>query len=424
MALSGEDLACMLADARQRTLSLITDLSDAQLMGPCLAIVNPLLWEIGHVAWFQERWVLRHLRGAAPVRGDGDRLYNSAQVAHTTRWDLPLPDRADTLKYMQEVLDRALERLGPKPRAEETYFYLLALYHEDMHAEAFVYTRQTLGYPAPNGAPVSASQDDGPWSGDVEVPAGTLWLGSFPGTAFVFDNEKWAHPVNVAAFHMARSPVTNGEFACFVQDGGYLRRELWNDEGWTWREQAGAEGPVYWQKDGRGRWLRRSYDQIVPLRDHLPVLHVNWHEANAYCRWAGRRLPTEAEWELAAAGPGQSKSTFPWGDWAPQPRQASLDLRTSGPIPVNACPAGDSPQGARQLVGNVWEWTSSTFEPYPGFSPDPYQEYSEPWFGTRRVLRGGCFATRSRLIRNNYRNFYTPDRRDVLAGFRTCAIHR
>jgi iron(II)-dependent oxidoreductase len=423
MAPSGENLAGMLTDARQRTLSLIADLSDAQLLGTYLSIVNPLLWEIGHVAWFQERWVLRHLQGAAPILADGDRLYDSAQVAHQTRWDLPLPSRAETLRYMQEVLDRSLERLSPQPSEDDSYFYQLALFHEDMHTEAFVYTRQTLGYPPPGVVQTKASSP-GPWTGDVEVAADTCWLGSTRDTAFVFDNEKWAHPVPVAAFHMARAPVTNGEFARFVEDAGYQRRELWSKEGWSWRERASAEHPVYWSKAGKAAWQCRVYDLTVALDEHLPVLHVNWHEASAYCLWAGRRLPTEAEWELAVAGPGPAKRLYPWGEALPQPDRANLDLLRVGPLPVNACPEGDSPQGFRQMLGNVWEWTACTFSPYPGFSADPYKEYSQPWFGTHKVLRGGCFATRSRMIRNNYRNFYTPDRRDVLAGFRTCAVSR
>jgi iron(II)-dependent oxidoreductase len=420
MAVTGEELARMLTDARQRTLALVADLTDEQLIGPYLPIVNPLLWEIGHAAWFQERWVLRHLRGAEPIRVDGDRLYDSAKVAHGTRWNLPLPSRAETLRYMQEVLDRSLERLSPHPSSEEAYFYQLALFHEDMHDEAFTYTRQTLGYAAPPGA--APGQGGEPWPGDVAVAGSTFLLGSAPDTPFVFDNEKWAHPVEVAPFHIARAPVTNGEFAQFVVGGGYTRPELWSDPGWAWREAAGAKHPVYWLSDGKDRWLRRCYDRTLPLGDHLPVFHVNGFEAEAFCRWAGRRLPTEAEWELAAADAGTRKRTYPWGNTPPREAQANLDLRRTGPVPVSAFPAGDSAGGCRQMLGNVWEWTATTFGPYPGFSPDPYKEYSEPWFGTHKVLRGGCFATRSRMIRNTYRNFYTPDRRDVLAGFRTCRL--
>jgi iron(II)-dependent oxidoreductase len=224
--------------------------------------------------------------------------------------------------------------------------------------------------------------------------------------------------------------VTQSEFARFVEEGGYQRREWWSEEGWRWREVSGAEQPLYWQREAPGRWLRRAFDRMVPLEPHRPALHVNWHEAEAYCRFAGRRLPTEAEWEMAASaeptadgqGIRERKRRYPWGDAQPTPVLANLDWCAPGCVDVGALPAGDSAFGCRQMVGNVWEWTSSTFLPYPGFVVDPYKEYSEPWFGTRKVLRGGCWATRSRLIRNTWRNFYTPDRRDVWSGFRTCAV--
>jgi iron(II)-dependent oxidoreductase len=419
MTATAQELAAQLRDARARTLSLVSDLSDEQLIGPYLPIVNPLLWEIGHVAWFQERWALRHLRGEPPLFDRADELYESAKVEHASRWHLVLPSRAETLAYMDRVLGRVLALLGEGPVDDRTaYFHRLPLFHEDMHCEAFTYTRQTLGYPPPPGAG-DPPQEGKAYTGDADIPGGTHRLGSERGTTFVFDNEKWAHPVEVLPFRMARAPVTNGEFARFVDDGGYRRRELWGGEGWRWREGAGAEHPVYWQRDGRG-WARKSYDRVVPLGESLPVLHVNWYEAEAYCRWAGRRLPTEAEWEWAACGPG--RRTYPWGDEPPTPERANLDLRCTGPVPVGACAAGGSGHGCRQMLGNVWEWTASTFAPFPGFEADPYKEYSAPWFGTHKVLRGGCFATRGRMIRNAYRNFYTPDRRDVLAGFRTCAL--
>jgi iron(II)-dependent oxidoreductase len=250
-----------------------------------------------------------------------------------------------------------------------------------------------------------------------------LRLGADRDAPFVFDNEKWAHPVEVKRFRIARAPVTNGEFVRFVEDGGYTRRDLWSEAGWAWREGAEATAPLYWRR-GPGGWERRHGDRFGPLGEHLPVIYVCWYEAEAYCRWAVRRLPTEPEWGIAAAGePGSSrKRRYPWGDEPPTPERANLDQRHDGPVAVNACAAGDSAFGCRQMLGNVWEWTADDFLPYPGFSPDPYKEYSAPWFGTHKVLRGGAFATRSRLITNVYRNFYTPDRRDVLAGFRTCSL--
>ncbi|MBI4565520.1 MAG: ergothioneine biosynthesis protein EgtB [Planctomycetes bacterium] len=413
-----------LIEARSRSLDLVADLSDEQLMGPRLAIVNPLRWEIGHLAWFQEKWMLRR-GGGRSVLERADELYDSAAVPHDRRWDLDLPSRHDTLAYMHRVLGLVRDRLDSGPAGDEDlYFLRLVTFHEDMHAEAFLYTRQTLSYPPPGLALAGKSPSGGgPWPGDAAVPGGTIMLGAEPDEPFVFDNEKWAHPVELKPFRIARAAVTNQEFAAFVEDRGYERREIWSEKGWAWRERSGARHPVYWTRGSEGRWLHRRFDRIVPLEPHFPVIHVSWYEAEAYCRWADRRLPTEAEWEAAAAGgePGRRKRRYPWGDAPPGREQANLDGRALRCVPVDACPGGDGVFGCRQLIGNVWEWTAGDFEPYPGFVADPYKEYSKPWFGTHKVLRGGCWATRGRLLRNTWRNFYTPDRRDVFAGFRTCA---
>ncbi|MEK6284354.1 MAG: selenoneine synthase SenA [Acidobacteriota bacterium] len=438
-----------LREARDRTLELVADLSDDQLLGPRLAIVNPLRWEIGHVGWFAEFWCLRHLHGEPPLLAHGDSLYDSARVAHDTRWDLPLPSRAETLAYLKRVLDRVID-LNREPsdkqidRCGQSYFLHLVLFHEQMHAEAIAYTRQTHGYSAPRLSlethlPAETAsrledveQREPEILGDAHIPGGTFLLGDSPGASFQLDNEQSAHEVEVAEFSISRTTTTNGEFLNFVLDGGYLNRDLWSDEGWQWREAAAAEHPVYWQPDSGGRWLRRNFDQLGPLEARLPVVHVNWFEAEAYCRWARRRLPTEAEWEMAAScepardgrGIAARKRAYSWGDESPMPDKANLDWRAMGCVNAVSFPAGDSAFGCRQMIGNVWEWTSTTFAPYPGFAAGPYKEYSEPWFGDQKVLRGGCWATRSLLIRNAYRNFYTPDRRDVWAGFRTCALSK
>jgi iron(II)-dependent oxidoreductase len=416
-------------DARARSLAALAGLDAAQQLGPCLLIVNPPRWELGHVAWFNERWAWRHLRGLPPLRADGDALYDSAKVAHDTRWHLPLPTWAETEAYGRTIVERLVEKLsGHEPDAEERYFHQLAVFHEDMHGEAFLYTRQTLAYTPPAIDPAPPPPVVSRVEGDAKVPGGEFSLGAAPGEAFVFDNEKWAHPVRLEPFRIARRPVTNAEFAAFVADGGYRRPELWAPEGWRWRERVRAEHPVYWREMSSG-WEVRVFDRWHPLPPDHPIIHVNWYEADAYCRWAQRRLPTETEWEAAAAGEpspdGRSlaprKRPYPWGEAPPGVEQANLDACHVGTVSVHAYAAGDSAFGCRQMWGNVWEWTATDFQPYPGFVVDPYREYSAPWFGNHKVLRGGCWATRARLLRNTWRNFYTPDRRDVLAGFRTCA---
>ena len=490
-----EELADLLTEARARTMILIGGLTDEQLMGPRLEIVNPFRWEAGHVAWFHEYFALRKLDpDFAPLIADSDDLYDSSTVAHETRWLMPLPDRAGTYAYMARVHAAMLARLEREPLNDRArYLFRLALLHEDMHGESFASMRQTLGYPTPKIAgPAPHDADAGLHPGDAAVPggifrlgrerggegrqdkrpgadnaAGSLGLGACaPCEPFVFDNEKWAHDISIEPFHIARAPVTNAEFRAFVEDNSYLRRELWSEDGWAWRTLAIAEHPVYWLRDGSDRalgarkpaggWRVRVFDRETELRPHHPVMCVNWHEAEAYCRWAKRRLPTEAEWEAAAAGErpapmigppfraageadaagrlARRKRKYPWGDAAPDlpspaeagfakagQARANLDGHALGPVDVAACASGDSAFGCRQMIGNVWEWTASDFLPYPGFAPDDYADYSEPWFGTRKVLRGGAWATRGRLITPTYRNFFAPERRDVFAGFRTCA---
>jgi gamma-glutamyl hercynylcysteine S-oxide synthase len=418
---SNEQLAKWVVETRARTFALVDDLSDEQLMGPRLPIVNPMLWELGHVAWFQERWVLRR-RGKPSLRPDADSLYDSTAIPHDIRWDLPLPTRAETFAYAASVRDAVADFVAGHLTDEDRYFVEHTTYHEDMHDEAFTYMRQTHGYPAPAWLPRQASLA-GSLAGDVRFHGGRFMLGADPSEPFVFDNEKWAHPVDVSPFSISLAAVTQGDFAEFVDDSGYRSQEFWDEEGWRWREATRLEQPVYWRRDGDA-WTRRDFDTWVALEPHRPVLHVGWHEARAYARWAGRRLPTEAEWEVAASSQPDltgTKRRYPWGN-DPGEVPANLGWKTAGTVEVAAWPDGATPTGCVQLLGNVWEWTESTFRPYPGFKADPYKEYSEPWFETHKVLRGGSWATTARLIRNTWRNFYTPDRRDIFAGFRTCAI--
>ncbi len=422
--LPGEKLQGLIRDARARTLALISDLEDEQLEVPHRPDVNPPRWELGHVAFFFEVFFLRELGRAGSILPNGDAMYDSFHVAHGTRWALPLPDRKGTLAYMDNVLEEVTARLdGGETSARETYLAMLCTLHEDMHGEAFTYTRQTLAYPAPEWEPAPAPAGSGSFEGDVEIPGGRFMLGANDDAPFLFDNEMWAHPVDIDTFRMARAPVTNEAFAAFVDDGGYRRREWWSLEGWIAREESGREHPAYWVGDDNG-WRVRQFDQVVPLPLHAPVIHVSWFEAEAYCNWAGRRLPTEAEWEMAAsAEPGSDrKRRYPWGDAGPTPNLANLDSQRLGVVDVAAFAEGDSAFGCRQMLGNVWEWTASAFYPFLGYIVDyPYREYSAPWFGYQKVLKGGAWATRSRLANITYRNFFLPHRTDVLAGFRTCA---
>jgi iron(II)-dependent oxidoreductase len=424
---SPADLVAQLREVRHRTRRLTEDLSSAELLGPYLEIVNPVLWELGHIAWFHEHWTLRHAAGRAPLIERGDRLWDSSHVAHKTRWHLDLPDRTGTYGYMADVLARQEELLGRGLDEATRYYYDLSIRHEDMHVEALAYMRQTSSNAAPDGLGAAPPPRAGGLPGDVAVPGGSWRLGSTPTEGFIFDNEKWAHETTLEPFRIARAPVTNAEFAAFIEAGGYARRALWSEAGWTWRERRGAERPVYWLPRRDGVWTWRRYRAVEALEPNAAVVFVNWFEADAWCRWAGRRLPSEIEWEAAAVGEpagdrlSDRRRRWPWGEAAPDAARANTDFAQGRTIDVAALPAGDSGFGCRQMIGNVWEWTESDFQPFAGFDADPYEDYSRPWFGSRKVLRGGCWATSARIARPAYRNFFTPDRSDVFAGFRTCA---
>lgn len=427
---SAATLSAWLRQSQALTNTLFSVIDAARLAVPKIPIVNPPLWEIGHVGWFQEFWIHRRGSFEAPSMIPGaDKLYDSARVHHDTRWSLDLPDFDATRRYAKSVLERSLDMLDRGPLTDElAYFAQLAILHQDMHNEAFCTMWQTLGYPMPLPAPARAHEgsDTGPHEGDIEIPSRRLMLGAAPTSGFVFDNEKWGHEVELPEFSIARHAVTNAEFLAFVEDGGYRRRELWSEAGRLMLDDISLSAPRYWLRDG-GAWRVRRFDRETALDLSEPVMHVSFHEAEAYCRWAGRRLPTEAEWECAAStGPDRSaKSRYPWGDTCERPIEelARLHACFGAPAAAGAFPNGASAWGARQMLGNVWEWTASRFAPYPGFSADPYKEYSAPWFvDDHRVLRGGSFATPLRLIRNTWRNFYMPHRADVFCGFRTCAV--
>ncbi|WP_332855653.1 selenoneine synthase SenA [Duganella sp. S19_KUP01_CR8] len=384
-----QQLALALRHARDYTLSLFDCFAAAGMDSPArvpqLRIVNPPLWELGHIAWFAEWFILREAASSHPadahgncLLSKGDDWFDSATVPHRARWTLDLPSTGALKTYCREVLDRVLDKLSREPNDDAAlYPYRLALAHEDMHGEALLYTLQTLGL----AAPAQAAHNEQPLFAPSEIgfPGGTIQLGSAEGQGFVFDNEREAHSFRVAAFTIDSTLVTNAQYADFVADGGYDNRQFWSSAGADWLMRQERSAPRYWQRDG-AQWRTVRFGQPTTLAGAEPVRHVNLYEAQAYCAWAGRRLPTETEWEYAALS---GHPAFRWGQ--------------------------------------LWEWTASPFEPYPGFKADLYREYSEPWFTTHQTLRGASFATPLRFDSIKFRNFFLPERDDFYAGFRTCA---
>jgi ergothioneine biosynthesis protein EgtB len=384
--LGGAGLADALRDSRATTLARTLDRDDADWRVPRRAGVNPVAWELGHLAWFAEFWILRgphadtaegFVAAARPPRIAGpDAVFDSARLAHADRWTTALPSRRELVARLDAQLAACLDAL-PRDAADDAanYFHRLALFHEDMHGEAFAWLRATLGWPAPQGLEAM------PVLGEAEplaVAGGETAIGraaNAPG--FAFDNELPGRTVTVAPFEIDAAPVTNGRFLRFVEAGGYAEAAWWPGEAGSWRAGIGRDHPARWRRTAEGAWEARWFDRWRPLDLAAPVVHVSAWEAEAWARWAGRRLPAAAEWERAADEPG-----FRWGD-------------------------------------TVWEWTAGAFEPYPGFAAGPYRDYSRPWFGDHRELRGGSFATHRRLHDPAYRNFFTADRSDVFAGFRT-----
>ena len=425
----------IMQDARLRTLDLVKGLSPEQLIGPKIDTINPLLWEIGHVAYFYEYFILRKMYGYDSLLGQkADDLYDSIKIHHKARWDLPLLSLEEILKYMENVQTRLIERLDDGlANKSDSFIYQYGVFHEDMHTEAFLWARQMLGLPSPEFSNYKknnyAEIGGGSHPGFVDVPGGIFDLGGSDEQPFIFDNEKWSHPVFFEPFSIAKAPVTNSEFATFVEDKGYQRDELWSKEGLIWRNKKNNQYPCYWKLLRKNYWGVRLFDEIIPLPPNQPVCHVNWHEANAYCEWAGLRLPREVEWEVAAladissqGGLSPVKRVYPWGSSPPTPKKANFDGVRIGCTDVGALPDGDSALGCRQMLGNIWEWTADTFQPYPGFSADTYKEYSSMLFGTTKVLRGGAWTARSRMLHSTYRNFFEPVRQDIFSGFRTCKV--
>jgi iron(II)-dependent oxidoreductase len=437
-------LLAELHNTRQRTRELITSLPEPALDVPYHPGVNPPLWEMGHAAFFYEVFLFSLLDSVPSIDPAMDDLWDSFHVRHKDRWSRDLfPGRQETLDYFDLVYERVAERIRNKELTDEArYLYRYGMFHQNMHIESLIWCRQTVGYPAPPGVANDRPAPGSALAGDAVIPAGR-WLIGMPGNSdayatddFAFDNEKPQFEIDLDSFAIGRQAVSNREFLAFVEEGGYQRTEFWSFGGRNWLDTEVVEAltdgepavskypecPVYWRLY-EGSWQERWFDQWQPLNPDAPVAHISYWEAEAYCNWAGRRLPTEFEWEVAALGnrPDKPFNRFPWGNTLPDAEQADLDGRNMGRNPVYDYPAGDSPFGCRQMLGSVWEWTSNQYLPYDGFKVDMYPFMSTLQFGDHKTTRGGSCATSSCLIRGTYRQAYLPERTDVYTGFRTCA---
>ncbi|MDP1820168.1 MAG: ergothioneine biosynthesis protein EgtB [Acidimicrobiales bacterium] len=438
--------ASSLERARARTLAVVGPYDDAILRRQHDPLMSPLVWDVAHVANYEDLWLVRAL-GGPPTRTGLDDTYDAFKQPRRDRERLPLMTLAEARAYGEDVRARALDLLhradlssdGPEPLLRDGFVHEMVVQHEHQHVETLLAAVQLLppgeghrldpaAAPAARSPAVtelgSGAAELG--SGAVLVPGGPFEMGTDHPLAY--DNERPCHVVQVGAFWMDVAPVTNGQYQAFVAAGGYDDRRWWGADGWAWRQEAGLVAPQFWQRDGDG-WAALRFGHLEALDPHEPVQHVCWHEACAYARWAGKRLPTEAEWEKAARfHPGTSTSrTWPWGDAPADPTLANLahpalgatGLR--GPAAVGSYAAGASAVGCQQMVGDVWEWTSTPFGPHPGFAAFPYEEYSAVFHGSGyKVLRGGSWATHPSAARTTFRNWDLPIRRQIFAGFR-CA---
>jgi gamma-glutamyl hercynylcysteine S-oxide synthase len=391
-------------------------------------LLSPLVWDLGHIAAFEDLWLCQQAGALEPLRADLADVYDATLTPRSDRGELPYLEHADALAYMTEVRERALEVLAGSDLSEDAprltaggFAWDMLVQHEHQHNETMLQTLMLAapGVFEPRARPLPAPPPGLRGPDMVRVEGGACTLGLDP-EGFAYDNEQPCHEEYVPTFELDRLPVTNADYMAFVEEGGYRRREWWSGQGWAWREAEQVELPHYWTEDGEAR----AFDRTAPLDPERPVMHVSWYEANAYARSRGKRLPTEAEWEKAASwdeAAGEQR-TYPWGNQFPGARHANLDQTAFGPARVGAYPAGASPYGALGMVGDTWEWTASHFSGYPGFSAFPYSEYSEIFFGSdHKVLRGGSWATRPSMARASFRNWDYPIRRQIFSGFRCAA---
>ncbi|HTU85381.1 MAG TPA: ergothioneine biosynthesis protein EgtB [Solirubrobacteraceae bacterium] len=410
-----------LEEGRRRTLALVASLSDADLERVHSPLMSPLVWDLAHIAAYEDLWLV-HRYGERPLlREDLAATYDAFETPRACRGDIELLGPGAARRYLSEVRARVLEVIDERG-VGDGLLHEMVLRHEHQHNETMFQTLQLARLPhyelagrrREPGAPSEA------YTGLelIAIPAGPCTIGA-PPDGFAYDNERARHRVDVGAFEIGCTPVTNGAYLRFVRDGGYEQREWWSAEGWAWKDEFGISGPGAWTDDHAGEW---RLGRLEPLHPDRPVVHVTWYEADAFARAHGARLPTEIEWEKAASWDesAQAARPYPWGSRRPAAGlHANLDQRGCGTVPVGAYPAGASPYGCLGMLGDVWEWTSSLFDGYPGFVPHPYREYSEVFFGDEyMVLRGGSWATRSRVATATFRNWDYPQRRQIFAGFR------
>jgi iron(II)-dependent oxidoreductase len=414
-----------LVTARDRTTLLTSCVEDPDLTAQHSPLMSPLVWDLAHIGNQEEQWLLRAVDLGPHRVAPGDGLYDAFGAGMLERPSLPLLPPAEARAYASEVRSRVLDvlegtALHGTRLTEAGFAFGMVAQHEQQHDETMLITHQLRRGPqaltAPDPDPVPLFT--GP--AEVLVPGGPFTMGTST-EPWALDNERPAHRREVPPFWIDTTPVTNAAYQAFIEDGGYDDARWWTAEGWAHIRRHSITAPLFWRRDG-GQWLRRRFGVTEAVPPDEPVLHVCWYEADAYARWAGRRLPTEAEWEKAARhDPAGNRSTrYPWGDADPAPEHANLGQRHLRPAPAGSYPEGESPLGVRQLIGDVWEWTASDFLPYPGFRAFPYKEYSEVFFGPEyKVLRGGSFAVDAVACRGTFRNWDHPVRRQIFAGFRT-----
>ena len=429
---SRETLARQLTRARERTLRLV-EFDDAELRRQYDPLMSPLVWDLAHIGQQEELWLLREGNPDRPgmLPPEVDRLYDAFVHSRANRVELPLLPPADARAYCGTVRSKALDSLDALPDDDDpTFVFGLVISHENQHDETMLQALNlrtgpallgTGSSPASGRCPQLPTGRKGVAGTSVLVPGGPFVLGVDAVTEpHSLDNERPAHVVDVPTFRIGRVPVTNAEWRQFIDDGGYAQRRWWSDRGWSYRQEAGLQAPQFWNHGNlAGTRVRFGHIEDIPADE--PVQHVTFFEAEAYAAWAGARLPTEVEWEKACAWDPRAgtRRRFPWGASEPTEYVANLGGDALRPAPVGAYPAGASAYGAEQMLGDVWEWTTSPLTPWPGFTPMIYERYSQPFFdGDYKVLRGGSWAVAPNILRPSFRNWDHPIRRQIFSGVR------